>query len=279
MPKPLLIVLICTACIVLVSLIAWIIWGNSALMKSTYIISGNKLPSSFGGFVIAHVSDLHNCRFGKDNENLLNMLREAKPDMIAITGDLVDFRKTNISISMEFIEQAVKIAPCYYVTGNHEARISEYPELKQQLMDAGVTVLNDKCRKIEIAGESINIIGLDDPRFFSDDQEERVKSKLQSLTPDNGNYTVLLVHRPDMFEIYADAGIDLVLSGHVHGGQFRLPLLGGVIAPNQGLFPKYDAGLFQQDETQMIISRGLCDTVFPPRINNRPELVIITLAS
>lgn len=279
MPKPLLIALICTACIVLVFLTAWIIWGNSALTKSTYIISGSKLPSSFDGFVIAHISDLHNCQFGKDNGNLLKMLRDAKPDMIAITGDLVDSRRTNISVSMQFIEEAVKIAPCYYVTGNHEARISKYPELKQQLINAGVTVLDDKCRKIEIDGEIINIIGLDDPTFFKGNHKETVKSKLETLCPGNGNYTILLIHRPELFDIYADAGIDLVLSGHAHGGQFRLPLLGGVIAPNQGLFPKYDAGLFQQNETKMIISRGLCDTVFPPRFNNRPELVIITLAS
>ena len=279
MPKPQLILLICAACIILASLTVWIIWGNSALTKSTYLISGSKLPDAFDGFVIAHVSDFHNCQFGKENEDLLNMLRDANPDMIAITGDLVDSRRTNIQISIAFIKEAVKIAPCYYVTGNHESRIAEYPELKQQLIDAGVTVLDDKCREIELAGEKINIIGLDDPNFYKGDEKETVRSKLKSLVPDNGNYSILLIHRPELFEVYADAGIDLILSGHVHGGQFRLPLLGGVIAPNQGLFPKYDAGLFREDASQMIVSRGLCDTVFPPRINNRPELVIITLAS
>lgn len=279
MPKPQLIFLTCAICLVLAALIVWIIWGNSALEKSAYTISSSNLPSSFNGFVIAQVSDFHNCQFGEDNEDLLNMLRDANPDIIAITGDFVDSRKTNISVSMQFIEEAVKIAPCYYVTGNHEARISEYPELKKQLMDAGVTVLDDKCREIEHAGKTISIIGLDDPTFSGGEYEETVKSKLQALTPNNGNYTILLIHRPELFEVYAEAGIDLLLSGHVHGGQFRLPLLGGVIAPNQGLFPKYDAGLFRENETQMIISRGLCDTVFPPRINNRPELVIITLAS
>lgn len=279
MPKPLLITLACTTCILISSIIVWIIWGNSALIKSDYRISSGYLPHSFDGFVIAQVSDLHNCEFGKHNENLLNLLRDAKPDVIAITGDFVDSRRTNIAVSIDFVKQAVKIAPCYYVTGNHESRISQYPELKQALITAGVTVLDDQCQEIELAENKINIIGLNDPKFSDGDERKNTKAKLQSLVPDNDNFTILLTHRPELFDLYVNAGIDLILAGHAHGGQIRLPALGGVIAPNQGLFPKYDAGMFQEENSQMIVSRGLCDTVFPPRINNKPELVVISLTS
>ena len=111
--------------IVLVALVIWIAWGNTALELNTYTVSSAKLPQSFDGYRIAHVSDLHNAEMGKDNEKLLTILRDADPDMIAITGDLIDSRSTNVEIALNFIREAVKIAPCYYVTGNHEARISE----------------------------------------------------------------------------------------------------------------------------------------------------------
>ena len=115
---------------ILFALIAWIIWSNTALELNTYTISSSKLPQSFDGYRIAHVSDLHNAEMGKNNEKLLTMLRDTDPDMIAITGDLVDSRNTDLEVALLFVREAVKIAPCYYVTGNHEARISEYDELK-----------------------------------------------------------------------------------------------------------------------------------------------------
>ena len=211
---------------------------------------------------------------------LLEMLREAEPDMIAITGDLIDSRKTNIAVALAFAEEAVKFAPCYYVSGNHEARVSEYQELKTGLEAAGVTVLDDAQVKIEVSGESITVIGVNDPSFHADyltSDAAVMDRKLSELSSEDASFTILLSHRPELFDTYAAHDMDLVLTGHAHGGQFRLPLIGGLIAPNQGLFPKYDDGLYSEGNTNMIVSRGLGNSIIPFRFNNRPEVVLIEL--
>ena len=266
---------------VLIALVFWIAWGNTALELNTYTISSSKLPDSFNGYRIAHVSDLHNAEMGKDNEKLLLMLRDADPDMIAITGDLIDSRNTDIEVALQFVREAVKIAPCYYVTGNHEARVNEYGEMKAGMETAGVTVLEDARAEISLEGESIVLIGINDPSYQTDylfgDAESVIDAKLEELHTENGEFTVLLSHRPELFDTYADHGMDLVLSGHAHGGQFRLPFVGGVVAPNQGLFPEYDAGIYTEDNTNMLVSRGVGNSILPFRINNRPEVILIEL--
>ena len=268
---------------ILLALTLWIAWGNKALELNTYSISGSCLPEAFDGYRIAHVSDLHNAEMGQSNERLLAMLREAEPDMIAITGDLIDSRNTDIEIALQFVREAVKIAPCYYVTGNHEARISEYDELKAGMEAAGVTVLEDARTEISLEGETITLIGVNDPSFQTDylfgDSDTVMHSKLTELHTDGDGFTVLLSHRPELFDTYADHDIDLVLSGHAHGGQFRLPFVGGLVAPNQGFFPEYDAGLYTDGNTNMIVSRGIGNSLLPFRINNRPEVILIELRS
>ena len=269
------------AAAVLVALVIWIAWGNTAMELNTYTISSLKLPESFDGYRIAHVSDLHNAEMGKDNETLLSMLRDADPDMIAITGDLIDSRNTDIEVALQFVREAVKIAPCYYVTGNHEARVNEYGELKAEMEAAGVTVLEDVRNEISMEGETITLIGVNDPSYQTDylfgDAESVIDSKLEELHTENAGFTILLSHRPELFDTYADHDIDLVLSGHAHGGQFRLPFIGGLVAPNQGLFPEYDAGIFTDGNTNMIVSRGVGNSILPFRINNRPEVILIEL--
>ena len=265
---------------ILLILIVWTAWGNTALELNTYTISSCELPDAFDGYRIAHVSDLHNAEFGDRNQRLLEMLREAEPDMIAITGDLIDSRKTNIAVALAFAEEAVKFAPCYYVSGNHEARVSEYQDLKTGLEAAGVTVLDDAQVKIEVSGESITVIGVNDPSFHADyltSDAAVMDRKLSELSSEDAGFTILLSHRPELFDTYAAHDMDLVLTGHAHGGQFRLPLIGGLIAPNQGLFPKYDDGLYSEGNTNMIVSRGLGNSIIPFRFNNRPEVVLIEL--
>ena len=266
---------------VLVPLVAWIAWGNTALELNTYTVSSAKLPQSFDGYRIAHVSDLHNAEMGKDNETLLTMLRDADPDIIAITGDLIDSRNTDIEVALQFVREAVKIAPCYYVTGNHEARVSEYGELKAGMEAAGVTVLEDVRTEISMEGETITLIGVNDPSYQTDylfgDSETVMNTKLEELHTEDGEFTVLLSHRPELFDAYTDHGIDLVLSGHAHGGQFRLPFIGGLVAPNQGFFPEYDAGIYTEGNTNMFVSRGVGNSILPFRINNRPEVILIEL--
>lgn len=274
-------IFLAVAAALLVALVIWIAWGNTALELNTYTISSSKLPQSFDGYRIAHVSDLHNAEMGKDNEKLLTILRDADPDMIAITGDLIDSRSTNVEIALNFIREAVKIAPCYYVTGNHEARVNEYDELKSGMESAGVIVLEDAQTEISLDGDTITLIGVNDPSYQTDylfgDSETVMNTKLEELHTENGEFTVLLSHRPELFDTYADHGLDLVLSGHVHGGQFRLPFIGGLVAPNQGLFPEYDAGIYTEGNTNMLVSRGIGNSILPFRINNRPEVILIEL--
>ena len=268
---------------VLLALIILTVWGNTALELNTYTISSDILPEAFDGYRIAHISDLHNAEMGKDNEKLLDMLRETEPDIIAITGDIIDSRNTNIDIALQFTKAAMEIAPCYYVTGNHEARISKYDELKAGMEAAGVVVLEDEKTKISLEGGEITLIGVNDPSYQTDylfgDAEAVMQSKLQEISDAENEFTILLSHRPELFEVYADNKMDLVLSGHAHGGQFRLPFVGGLVAPNQGLFPKYDAGLYTEENTNMIVSRGIGNSILPFRFNNRPEVILIELES
>ena len=266
--------------IALIGLIAWTVWGNTALEVNTYTIVSNRLPNSFSGFRIAQVSDLHNAQMGDGNEKILALLRETEPDIIVITGDMVDSYDTNISIALRFAEDAMQIAPCYYVTGNHEARITEYKDLKTGLESAGVVVLENERVELERNSETVMLIGVDDPSFQTDyltgDSAIVMSSALNGLAGSD-TYTILLSHRPELFDTYVASRVDLVFSGHAHGGQFRLPFLGGVIAPNQGLFPKYDSGLFTQGDTNMLVSRGIGNSIIPIRFNNRPEIIVVEL--
>ena len=267
--------------ILLLVLIVWAAWGNTALELNTYTVSSKELPDAFDGYRIAHISDLHNAELGDSNEKLLSMLREAEPDIIAITGDLIDSRNTNIEVALAFAEEAMKIAPCYYVTGNHEARVSEYDELKAGLEAAGVVVLENERTEIELSGEAITILGVDDPSFNTDylfgDSASVVSNTLAEISTEDDGFTLLLSHRPELFDTYVKHGMNLVLSGHAHGGQFRLPFVGGLVAPNQGLFPKYDSGLYTDGSINMIVSRGIGNSLLPFRFNNRPEVILIEL--
>ncbi len=258
------------------------VWGNTALELNEYTVCSAEIPAQFSGFRIAHVSDVHNTEIGDDNKKLLSVLRESEPDIIAITGDLIDSRNTDIEIALSFAEKAVQIAPCYYVTGNHEARVAEYDELKKRLVELGVVVLDNKRVDLEKNGEALTFIGVDDPDFTTDylfdDSKSVIEMQMQRLYDEDSGYTVLLSHRPELFDVYSENGADLILSGHAHGGQFRIPGIGGIYAPHQGFFPEYDAGVYIDGDTSMIVSRGIGNSIFPLRVNNRPEVVLIELS-
>ena len=232
-------------------------------------------------FEIAQVSDLHNTEFGEENSDLLELLSEVEPHVIVLTGDLIDSRQTDIEIALDFAGKAVQIAPVYYVSGNHESRVPEYEQLKTGLVDLGVTVLENQKVQITKDGESITLMGIQDPSFSTDylfgDAESVSRQAISSLQNESDGFTVLLSHRPELFYLYVDTGVDLVFSGHAHGGQFRLPFVGGLVAPNQGFFPKYDAGQFTEENTTMIVSRGVGNSIIPFRINNPPELIVVEL--
>lgn len=249
-----------------------IYYGNNsiAVTKITYV--NEKIADEFDGYKIVHISDLHNKRFSDGQSALLDKIAEQKPDIIVVTGDLIDARRTNIDIAMEFIDGAVKIAPVYYVTGNHEMSIArQYDTLRERMLAVGVTVLENECVEIEKNGSFFNLYGI------SDHGQYDVDSTFERLNINKAEFNMLLSHRPELIEKYAEFGFDIVFSGHAHGGQVRIPLIGGLYAPNQGLFPKYTAGMYTMNDTSMIVSRGLGNSVAPIRVFNRPEVVVCTL--
>lgn len=250
-------------------LTAWILWANVALEVNEWSIACDSLPESFEGFRIAQVSDLHNTKHWRAT---VKALEEEKPDIIVLTGDLIDSRRTDVESALEFARQAAKIAPCYYVSGNHESRVAQWPALKRGLLDLGVTVLEDEKILLERAGSTITLMGLRDPDFGGDQA-----SVLGQLTAGQMGFTVLLSHRPERLRLYARYGVDLVFSGHAHGGQVRIPFAGGLAAPHQGFFPQYDSGLYELDGTAMLVSRGVGNSFIPLRINNRPEILVAVL--
>ena len=275
-------IILCMLSAIIFALFIWTIWGNTALTVSNIKISSSHIPAAFSGFRIAQVSDLHNAEFGKNNAELLKLLSESRPDIIVITGDLIDANHTDVGIALGFAQESVRIAPTYYVTGNHEAASPQYDTLKAGLEEAGFIVLEDEAVSLERNGETITLLGLGDPDFtvkgdMFGETSAMVSTKLRNLIDDESRYTILLSHRPELFETYTDGGIELVFSGHAHGGQFRLPFIGGLAAPNQGLFPQYDAGLYTDGGTSMVVSRGIGNSIIPFRFNNRPEIVLVEL--
>lgn len=282
MKKKKLLVILSTVLAVIILMISLVAWGNKALELNEITIDSENLPEAFSGFRIAHVSDLHNDEFGKDNIKLLKLIENADPDIIAVTGDIIDSYTTDVEIALSFMEKAQQIAPCYYVNGNHEGRVpDDYQTLKEGLEACGVIVLENESLLLERAGECIRLTGVSDPGFETDylygDTEGVMRRHLTELIADNENFNLLLSHRPELLGVYADFDVDLVLSGHAHGGQFRLPFVGGLYAPNQGLMPEIDAGLYAEDNTKLIVSRGIGNSLFPFRLNNRPEVILVTL--
>lgn len=256
--------------VVLVLVIIFFWWENNALVVSEYTFETGEIGEGLDGLRVVQISDLHNKRFGKNQKRLLEKIKECNPDIIVITGDLVDSNHTNIETAMEFVEEAVKLAPVYYVTGNHEKWLEEEEQLLEQLEQAGVNCLMNKTEMITVQDESLYLLGLDDSNLL-DDTLRGMVSKMED------GFTLLLAHEPQNLFRYSACGMDLVLSGHAHGGQFRLPFIGGVVAPDQGFFPEFTAGLYEDGNTSMIVSRGLGNSIIPIRIFNRPEVVCVEL--
>ncbi len=259
---------------VFILMIIWVIWANTALELNKITVENPKIPQAFDGYIIAHVSDLHNDEIGEGNETIINMLRETNPDMIAMTGDIVDSIKSGEDVAYDFIKKAAEIAPCYYVTGNHEPRSAEkFAILKDKLNEFGVVFLHNEKVALELNQEKITVAGIGGAYTNIDNLDDTLKKLIEG----EDNYTILLAHRPDFFDEYVKSGSDLVLGGHAHGGQFRLPFVGGLYAPGQGFLPEYDSGIYTEGSTSMIVSRGIGNSAFPIRFNNRPEIILVEL--
>lgn len=280
--KILIILIIALAAVALAALLVY--RHNITVTVSELTVPAAALPEEWDGLTIAQVSDLHNSDFDGHGRQLIDLLAAAEPDLIAVTGDLLDSYHPDLELALAFICEAVEIAPVYYVSGNHEARLPQlYQQLCEDMTEAGAVVLDDRSLLLQRGDSSIELLGLADPNFTisaamsGQERQQRISARLEDLLSGEGEYSILLSHRPELAELYAEAGIDLVLSGHAHGGQIRLPLIGALFAPNQGLFPKYTSGLYRLGETALVVSRGLGNSRFPFIINNPPELLIITL--
>ncbi|MDF2556228.1 MAG: metallophosphoesterase [Bacillales bacterium] len=255
-------------------IVVFCFWQNNDIVVSNYSFKTKKISNNLDGYKIAQISDLHNKKFGKNQMNLINILKKENPNCIAITGDIVDSKYTDIDVALEFVKIAVKIAPVYYITGNHEYLLdqNDWNRLMQTMEQYGVKILDNEA--INIEGELVDdfyLIGLSD-KNLSDDSLKSLTSNLHSE-----KLQIVLAHEPQFLNIYSDSNVDLVLSGHAHGGQFRFPLIGGLIAPGQGFFPKYTSGEYKKKNTTMIVNRGLGNSVIPVRVFNRPEVVIVKL--
>lgn len=243
-----------------------------------------KLPIGFDGLKVLHVSDLHNKQFGRNQKRIIDKIKDLSPDIIVVTGDIIDRRITKLSVALEFVKRAIKLAPIYYVTGNHEKKSRDYAILKKELAEIGVNIIDNSGEIIEKNDCKISIIGLGDPaliELYGDMEcDEKIATTIRELKDNIGesDFTILLSHRPEYFPVYAKECIDICFTGHSHGGQIRIPYFGGMYAPGQGIFPEYCGGVFHIGDSTMISNRGLGNTSrFPIRINNRPELVLVTL--
>jgi predicted MPP superfamily phosphohydrolase len=269
--------------LLLIGLLVFIIFQNNNIVTTESDYYNPKIPIDFNGFKIVHISDLHNKMFGAGQRVVLNKVRLLSPDIIVITGDLVDRRKYDLNAAMVFISGAVKIAPVYYVSGNHEAWSGNYLDIEKSLTDAGVHMLDDVAIEISKGKSSIQIMGVADPDFLTSSYLDgtNTSNMMEQLNKwsEEKSFKILLSHRPELFYLYYENNMDLVFTGHAHGGQIRIPLLGGLIAPDQGLLPEYTSGSYRKGSTTMYVSRGLGNSIIPVRLFNRPEIVSVTLKS
>lgn len=229
-----------------------------------------------GHMRIVQISDFHNDRLL--GSKMLEKVRDESPDIIVITGDFIDKMRTDMPYALDIAGSLAEIAPVYYVPGNHESTVSSYAGFKDELIQRGIIMPGHAPVR---AGAGIDIYGINDPYFVSDDRrisKAVMRAGLSAITPDSSRYSILLSHRPEAFEEYVSSGFDLVFTGHAHGGQFRLPGIGGIYAPGQGLLPEYDAGKFSSGGTTMIVSRGIGKSVLPLKIGNPPEVVVLDIA-
>ena len=255
----------------------WQCWGVTITHTEAVL---NGLPAGFDGYKIVHLSDLHGHEYGEGNSDLLSMVAGEKPDLIVVTGDLID-QESQMQMIPALARGLAAVAPTYYITGNHEWGLgtARVKELKNLLAQCGVTALSNEYEILERNGAQIVLAGVDDPNGYADQTTpEELYAQIGSKAP--GLFTVLLAHRNDRFGQDAAAGYGFVMSGHGHGGIVRLPFVGGLLGTDRELFPKWTSGLYTLGDSTLFVSRGLGNNTVPFqgfRLFNRPELAVIVL--
>ncbi|AQQ54447.1 metallophosphoesterase [Planococcus lenghuensis] len=272
------------------------VWANNKWITVTeYSISSPEIPDAFDGARIAQISDLHSATFGVGQSAILEKTADAEPDIIFVTGDIVDSARYDLETALTLMEGLLEIAPVYFATGNQEISKDRVEIHVSALENLNIIVLENEMMEWNRAGQTIYIAGIHDPLIdasmhdplvgvdFHDPQiayAERAGQYVQEslkVIPFTDTFTLLLAHRPEYIDEYAETEADVVFSGHAHGGQIRIPGIGGVFAPGQGFFPELTEGTVKLADTELVISRGLGNSSFPLRIFNRPEIVTVTL--
>jgi len=259
----------------------FIYFQNNSIVTTEYIYEIENIGKDFKNIRIVQLSDLHGKNFGNKQDKLIQRVMKANPDLIIFTGDLIDSNKYNDEYALILMAQLTTIAPVYFVTGNHEWWSGQYESLEKKLLTLGVHVLRNTSEDIVINSTSIHLMGIDDPVVAKGNYTdaiiaESIINKIMAESSES-DLDILLSHRPELLDAYAKHNVHLVFSGHAHGGQVRLPFIDGLVAPNQGFFPQYTSGMYLKENTTMVVSRGLGNSVIPIRIFNRPEIVVVII--
>ena len=263
---------------VIAAAVLWFHWQCWGIRTTVTEVPLAGLPEEFYGLRIVHLSDLHGHEYGEDSALLLEKVAAQRPDLILLTGDMID-QAEQTGILPPLARGLVEIAPTYYVTGNHEWYVGGVPGIKALLKECGVTVLTNEYVVLRRGDASVVLAGVDDPNGYADQKTpEELYAEIDQAHPDT--FTILMAHRNDRFDQYAAAGYDLVLSGHAHGGIVRLPFTDGLVGTDRTLFPTRTAGVYTSGDSTLFVSRGLGNNTNPIpgfRIFNRPDLAVLVL--
>lgn len=268
--------------IIIIAIAALFYDSNTRLVTTNYELTSGKIPESMSGLKIVQLSDMHTETYGDDNSVFYGLIEKENPDIIVITGDIIDGAHNSdedtIAKEKEYVEKVitglVKIAPVYYVPGNHEWPSPWVHELFELISDCGGTVLRNEYVLISSGEDSIVLAGTDDPNGPYDMKTpEEFVSEIKEAEGDK--YILMLYHRNDKIDMWSELGVDAVLCGHAHGGMIRLPFTDGLIAPGMNFFPTYTSGIYEEGETKMLVSRGIGGMKL--RFLNNPEIVSIEL--
>lgn len=268
----------CVILLIIALLFLFVYYQDNHLVVSEYTYTNNDIPTEFDGYRIVQLSDLHDKQFGQNQETLVSYIHDINPDAIFLTGDFVTAK--SIVHTEELVRELSSKYEMFFVPGNHEAGYVKYADLKEVLSENQVHILENEVVSIAKGNSSINVVGLLDTSFYKRSAAMNaaiMDETLQTLTENLEGATLLLAHRPEYINTYSKHNINLVFSGHAHGGQFILPFVGSVYAPGQGLFPKLTQGMHHVDETTIVLSRGLGNLAPVPRLFNYPEIVVVTL--
>lgn len=254
----------------------FLLWDNLAICRETVPLMFLRLPSSFDGFRVVEIADLHGREFGPDSSRLLRQVEEARPDLIAIDGDLFD-ADTDPAMLSPLLTGLAEIAPTFYVTGNHEWQVKDRPRILASMEKLGIRVLQNEYEVLVRGQDTLVVAGVDDPCGPRDRKSPAALMEEIRQAEGEDAFVLMLSHRNDALSLWASLGADLVLAGHAHGGVVRLPLAGGVFGNDRGLFPDFDAGPYYEKGTCLYVSRGLGPASF--RLFNRPHLPVLVLHS